>query len=70
MAPLLEEVESVKMMRLEPGDRVVLLFPGPLPKRALAVLRDQLDRMFPDNPVIILDNGATLEVLKGADPPA
>lgn len=54
---------NVKVLRLKPGDTIVLTFPKPLSKAAAMSLRDYAERHF-KAPVTILDDGLDIAVLR------
>jgi hypothetical protein len=59
-------VELGEMVRLalKPGDMIVVTFPEPLSDADMSRLGDQLKRVFPDHPVLVLDSGAKLGVIE------
>jgi hypothetical protein len=56
---------DVAVFRLEPGDTVVLMTPGPLRPVDAANLRAQLADQFPQHKVLVVANGAQLGVIRG-----
>jgi hypothetical protein len=56
--------ESVRVMRLQPGDTIALHVKDHLTNMARAVLHDQLKRTFPDHETIIVDGGAELSIAR------
>lgn len=64
----LPEVTEVQRLTLSPGDRIVVRVPGRLDKMMAAYVTNQVRRglRLPDSvPVLVLDDGASLEVAEG-----
>lgn len=57
------ELESVKMMRLQPGDTIVVESGVHLTADQAAKLRSQAEEQFPGYHVVVLTGGATLSVV-------
>lgn len=58
-------VKSVELLRLEPGDKIILTTPHTLSDAAISRLREQWERMFPSTRAVILEHGLQLHVLRG-----
>jgi hypothetical protein len=56
--------ESVRVMRLQPGDIIALHVKDHLTQMARAILRDQLKRTFPDHETIIIDGDAQVTIVR------
>jgi hypothetical protein len=70
MTTTLAEVESAARLSLRPGDRLVLSFPQRLSEQEFDSVRDLITETWdlPDGVgVIILDSGATLQVVARED---
>jgi hypothetical protein len=58
---------AVRVVRLKPGDKIILYFPGVLTADQADRLRADWARFFgASTPALVLENGARLEVLRGA----
>jgi hypothetical protein len=62
MNDVFEAVESVKVMRLQPGDTVVIKTNRVLNEEMARELKRQADEKWPDNEVVLLVNGLDVEV--------
>ena len=63
------EIESIKTMKFEKGDTLVVKLPpsNMPPHRVMAWgndIRAAIQKLFPDNTILVLCNGIELEVLK------
>lgn len=56
--------ESVRVMRLQPGDVIVVEVDYPVSLEHQAEFKARLDRVFPGHKAIVLDNGARLTVAR------
>lgn len=67
MAPGFQAVqfESAKVLRLQPGDVVVLRVGHELSDQEHHKLMEQARLLFPDHKVMVLSPGADLEVFRG-----
>ena len=57
-------VDEVRVVRLQSGDTVVYRCEQHLDDENFDDLGTHLKKVFPDNPVLILDGGASIEVLR------
>ena len=64
---MLPAVPDVEILRLQPGDTLVITSLVPLTDEHVASLRDDLGARFPGHQAIILDGGITLSVLRKED---
>lgn len=62
---LAEKVEAVKIMRLEPGDTLVLKHSMLLNDAAWLHLREGMEALFPGHKCVLLDKGLDLDVVRG-----
>lgn len=60
----LATLESVAVMRINPGDVLVFRTPHKLHARAIEGIRATLADLFPLNRCLILEDGATLEIAR------
>lgn len=61
------EVESVEVARLRPGDVVVLTAKERLSSTAIEWIQKFAKDVFPNNKVIVLDNGMTMKIARADD---
>lgn len=57
-------LEHVRVLRLEPGDTLVLAYPDHLTVEMAEHLKEKLQREFPGHKAIVLDGGASFDVLR------
>lgn len=62
-----DHIQDIRRVSLEPGDKLVLRFKERLNPEHTSRIKENLAKAFPDVPVILLDNGATLEAVSTAD---
>jgi len=55
---------EVARIQVEPGDIILVRIAEPIPMEPLDHLYNVMTKTFPDNKVIIANNGTTLEVLR------
>ena len=60
----LPTIEDVKRLHLNPGDTLVLHLAGDPTAESIEGLAERLRREFPDNRVLVLTEGAKVEVLE------
>src|SRR6266545_1812765 len=63
----LPEIEAVQRVSLRPGDVVVIRVAASLPADVAQRIHDQAAAVFPDNEIVILGLGATLEIVTPAE---
>lgn len=56
--------ESVRVMRLQPGDVVVIEVNYPVSAKDIDQFKARLERTFPGHKAIVLDNGARLTITR------
>lgn len=62
------ELPEVRILRLEPGDMLLVSSPLRLSDADVAFIGDRLKGKFPGHEAVILDGGLTLDILrKGGD---
>ena len=57
---------SVQVLRLEPGDVIVIQSADQLTDQACGYIREGLHRLFPDHEVAILDSGLKVGLIRKA----
>lgn len=57
-------LQTASILRLEPGDRIIVKSERRIPRSAFLRLKSQLQERFPDNDVVVLEAGVSLEVLR------
>lgn len=62
----LEEVPAVKLLRLEPGDVLVVETDTILSNESSRRIGSLIEREFPGHRVVVLDAGTRLKVARGA----
>jgi len=61
----LPEITEIQRLRLNPGDTLVITFPGHLTPAVAEMIRERLRQKFPESvTILILDQGARLAVLE------
>lgn len=60
-------LEEVRVVRLEPGDVIVLRVPNRLTDEEYGEIRDQAATFFGDHKVAVLEGGMALDVLREGD---
>ena len=60
----LPEVKGVEILRLSSGDFVVLRAEGRISQEQAHRLKIEMERLFPNNKCLVLDEGMTLKVIK------
>lgn len=55
---------DIKVLRLAPGDKVVVEFPDRVPGAAVREVRERLQQMFPFNEVVVIASGE-LTIVRG-----
>ena len=58
------DFESVQLLRLQPGDIVVLRVPRDLSEQDFAGFSDRVKATFPDHQLVLLDDTADLQVFR------
>lgn len=58
------EIESISKVGVEPGDVIVVRIAHPMSPTHLDELSEVLTPMFPDNRILVLDDGDALEVYR------
>jgi hypothetical protein len=58
------ELESVRVLRLQPGDVVVVRLADRIDKHAAETIRNDLRPKFPDHEVLVLGPNADLEIVR------
>lgn len=61
---LLEADAKVRVLNLQPGDTIVLRHPKHLSDLATDRLKQQMEELFPENKVIILEEGMDIKVTR------
>jgi hypothetical protein len=61
------EYESVRILRLQPGDVVVVRFADRIDKLTAETIRNDLKPKFPDHEVLVLGPDADLEIVRDGD---
>jgi hypothetical protein len=61
------EYESVRILRLQPGDVIVVRIADRIDKPAAEAIRDDLKPKFPDHEVLVLGPDADLEIVRDGD---
>lgn len=56
------EIQLIRILRIEPGQQLVVTYPGVCPAGLLNVMKDFFDKHFPGVPVLILMDGVKLAV--------
>ena len=57
------DIESVKVMNLKPDSIIVYRVDEVLSKKSAHTLMERLKCMFPNNRVMVVDNGADIEII-------
>lgn len=57
-------VEAVQVLRVQPGDTLVITTTKPITEAAAATIRDQLRLAFPGVPAVVLDDGTTVRIVR------
>lgn len=57
-------LEPLQVLRLQPGDILVMTYPMPLSSSFIERLRAQLRERFPEHEVMVLDSGGHLGVVR------
>jgi len=57
-----EEIQLIRILRIEPGQQLVVTYPGVCPEPLLNVMKDFFSKNFPGVPVLILTEGVKLGV--------
>jgi hypothetical protein len=60
----------VNVVRLKPGDLLVLRYAQPLPVNARAQMQDTLARVFPQNRCVVLGGDVALSIVRPEHKPA
>ena len=55
---------DMQVLSLKPGDVVVLRHPGKLSDIAFAIMRESIQPLFPDNKIMLLEEGASISVIR------
>jgi hypothetical protein len=63
-APAPVQLPEVRILRLEPGDVLVVNVPGRLTDDECQELGRRVKESFPDHRIAVLDGGATLDILR------
>lgn len=56
-------VAAIEKLELKPGDTIVLKFKDHLPQYAAARIDDVMAQKFPGHKILILDNGADINIV-------
>jgi hypothetical protein len=56
--------EAVKVLPLRPTDRLLVRCRGRISEMEIKAMREAFEREFPGHRVLVLDNGADLEVIR------
>ena len=56
------EIRLIRILRIEPGQQLVVTYPGVCPEPLLNVMKDFFSKNFPGVPVLILTEGVKLGV--------
>lgn len=62
-----EIIINAEKIRVEPGDTVVLKMPGHLSPENVNNIKNQAKAMFPDNRILVLSDGMTIEKARGGE---
>jgi hypothetical protein len=65
-----DEIQEVRVLRVQPGDRLILTSPVRLTAPDVKRIREQFAGRYPDNEVILFDGGADLHILRKDEPDA
>ena len=67
----MNELEDIKRMNVRPGDVLVLRFPGALSEQQRTIVHEQMRCLSDciDVPCIVLDDGATFEIISKEQTP-
>jgi hypothetical protein len=57
------ELPEVRILRVQPGDMLVLRHEKMIDAETAAWIRSHMEKQFPDNPCMILDGGITLDAV-------
>ena len=60
----IEKLQKIDTKELQPGDVVVITTKGPVSEETAARLRDYLKPCFPQQKILVLDNGITLDIYR------
>lgn len=60
----MSEVSSVRLLKMEPGDVLVIECPYIVSQEAAGRMAALVKQSFPENKVFVLDGGATLKVAR------
>jgi len=61
---VLPATATIRELRAEPGDVIVITFPGPVPRQHLDNLKQFAEQAFPDFRFMVLGDGGTVSVLR------
>lgn len=64
VAEAIRQIDDAKILKLEPGDTLVLTSKDRLTPRAIDHLIENVRRHFPNNKAILLDGGLDLKIIK------
>lgn len=67
MTDVLDQVEDVRRIHMEDGDTIVVRCQQSLSDQVIKRLADTIKERFPNNHVLILDSGLSLDVLGPTD---
>lgn len=59
--------DSVEVLAYAPGDTIVVRFQGRLSQQTTEMIASRMRRLFPGNPSVVLDRGASIGVLREDD---
>lgn len=62
------EIEDLKKVSLKPGEIVVLTYPKLLRSEQREFIANSFAKAFPDNKILVLDGGMSMEVYNGNHP--
>lgn len=60
------EITRAEVLTIQPGDRLVLTYPHRVTPEMMGTLREFMERAFPGVPCVVLEEGATLQVVRDA----
>ncbi len=63
----METPDRINVIKIEPGDTLVLMHPKKLPEVVKDNLLASMNLIFPDNEAMVLDEGMTLDALRSQD---
>ena len=64
-----DQYESVRILRLQPGDVLVVRLDADITRQQAHDIRQELKPKFPDNEVLVLGRGVDVEIFRAEEPP-